>query len=59
MKEIHAVFLVFVPCVRLTVTDYSKVNMALLDLDAVRRWIGEITLNDFVKSVDIYDKRAQ
>ena len=43
----------------LTVTNYSKVNMALLDLDVIRWWIGKITLNDYVKSVDIYYKRAQ
>ena len=43
----------------LTVTDYSKVNMALLDLDAIRWWIGKITLNDYIRSVDIYYKRAQ
>jgi len=42
----------------LKVTDYSKVDMLKLDLDAVRWWTGKISVEEYVKSIAMYYKRA-
>ncbi len=42
----------------LKVTDYSKVNMSMLDLDAIRWWTGAISLDDYIKSISEYYKRS-
>lgn len=40
------------------VTDKSKVDMVKLDLDAVRWWLGFITLDEYVESINTYYKRS-
>lgn len=42
----------------LKVTDYSKVDMLKLDLDAVRWWTGNISVEEYIKSIAMYYKRA-
>lgn len=37
--------------------DDSDIDLSMLDLDAVRWWIGLITVNEYLKSIDIYYKR--
>ena len=41
----------------LKVTDYSKVDMVKLDLDAVRWWTGKISIEEYIKSIATYYKR--
>lgn len=42
----------------LIISDYSKVDMVKLDLDAVRWWVGRIGVEEYIKSVAMYYKRA-
>ena len=42
----------------LKVTDYSKVDMLKLDLDAVRWWTGNISVEEYIKSIAMYYKRS-
>ncbi len=41
----------------LIISDHSKVDMSMLDLDAVRWWIGLISLDDYVKSINKFYRR--
>ena len=42
----------------LKVSDFSKVDMVKLDLDAVRWWLGIITAEQYIDSIAEYYKRA-
>lgn len=37
--------------------DDSDIDLSMLDLDAVRWWIGLITVDEYIRSIDIYYKR--
>lgn len=39
------------------VVDFNGIDMASLDLDAVRWWIGLISLDDYLNSIDEFYKR--
>ena len=42
----------------LKVFDYSKVDMVKLDLDAVRWWIGKMSVDKYIKSIATFYRRA-
>ena len=42
----------------LIISDYSKVDMVKLDLDAVRWWVGKMSVEEYIKSVNTYYKKA-
>lgn len=42
----------------LTIPDFTGIDMVKLDLDAVRWWLGIITVRQYIDSIAEYYKRA-